>query len=194
MEKYKLKKDTFFYKAGTSCRLTPKGNLVLDDNIGTCILYRKELKDHPELLNEWFEKIEEKKYGGRVREEGDACWYVDEEGDIIEDCWMPTELQLIIYKAGNMFWTKEEAEKELARRKAYVILKEDTKGFKPDWGKGSEKKWYVLYRHNAGNFILDWRVANNDGEKLYFATKEDAEASIKAHEKEWKAWLGVEDE
>lgn len=59
MEKYRLKKDTFFYKAGTVCRLTPKGNLVINDDIGTCILHKKELKDRPELLDEWFEKIEE---------------------------------------------------------------------------------------------------------------------------------------
>lgn len=193
MEKYKLKKDTFFYKASTICRLTPKGNLVLDDNIGTCILYRKELKDHPELLDEWFEKIEEKKYGGRVREEGDACWYIDEEGDTIEDCWMPTELQLIIYKAGNIFWTKEEAERELARRKAYVILKEDTKGFKPDWKDSSKRKYIVCYDYELKRLAMATFLCSKVSE-LVFATEEDAQASIKAHKKEWKTWLGVEDE
>jgi len=29
--------------------------------------------------------------------------------------------------------------------------------------------------------------------KIYFATPEDAKASIKAHEKEWKTYLGVEE-
>ena len=133
---------------------------------------------------------EEKKYGGRVREEGDTCWYIDVEGDIVEDCWMPTELQLSIYEAGNMFWTKEEAEKELARRKAYVILKEDTKGFKPVWGKGI--KYFVTWNGAENRFFAEeaYSLCNSP---LCFDTKVDAEVSIKAHEKEWKVWLGVEE-
>lgn len=66
MERYKLKKDTFFFGAGTICLLTPKGNLILEDSEGTVVLRKHQLESHPELLDEWFEKIEEKKYGGRV--------------------------------------------------------------------------------------------------------------------------------
>ena len=92
---------------------------------------------------------------------------------------------------GNYFETREEAEKELARRKAYVILKEDTKGFKPDWKNENEKKYYVVYDYGSDKFVSEWREVYNGGEKLYFATQEDAEASVKAHEKDWKTWLGV---
>lgn len=191
MEKYKLKKDTFFYKAGTICKLTPKGNIVLDNCEGTCILHDYQLREHPELLDEWFEKIE-KKYGGRVREEGDSCWYIDKKGDIIEDCWMPTELQLIIYKAGNMFWTREEAEKELKRRKAYVILKEDTNGFEPsaDLHGICYNVYYSLCNH--GLFIENHDAWLTRG-TLCFATYKDGKASIEAHYQEWLDYLGIED-
>lgn len=194
MEKYKLKKDTFFYKAGTICKLTPKGNMVLDNCEGTCILHDYQFDSHPGLLDEWFEKIEEQKYGGRVREEGDACWYIDEEGDIIEDCWMPTELQLIIYKAGNMFWTEEEAEKELKRRKAYVILKEDTNGFEPDWNNIDHLKYFIEYNYYDSKLGVHntWGCKAN-GWGLYFATMADAQASIGAHRQQWLDYLGVEE-
>lgn len=79
MEKYKLKKDTFFNKAGTICKLTPKGNMVLDDCEGACILHDYQLKEHPELLDEWFEKIEEKKYGGRAPKRGGEHITIKEE-------------------------------------------------------------------------------------------------------------------
>lgn len=146
-------------------------------------------------LNEGYEDApEEKNYGGRVPEIGDYYWFIEGYGNIANAYWDGTDVDKARFECGNAFWTFEEAEKELKRRKAYVILKEDTKGFKPDWGKGGEGKWYVLYRHSAGDFILDWCVAHNDGEKLYFATKEDAEASIKAHEKEWLDYLGIEEQ
>lgn len=91
---------------------------------------------------------------------------------------------------GNAFITKEEAEKELARRKAKVILERDTKGFKPDWEKynyGVEVYW----DHCGKKLVYNW-VELNDG-TIRFKTDEDAQASIKAHEKEWKIYLGVEE-
>lgn len=195
MEKYKLKKDTFFHEAGMVCRLTPKGNLVLDDNIGTCILNRKKLKEHPELLDEWFEKIEEeKKYGGRVPKEGNEYWFIDDHGRIHRDSWRKlTNVGELRFNSGFAFWTEEEAEKELARRKAYAVLKEDTKGFEPDWNDGGEPKYFVGYSWGKGLVVdYNWRYQWLEG--LYFATEEDARISIKNHKQEWLDYLGVEEQ
>lgn len=193
MEKYKLKKDTFFFEAGTICLLTPKGNLILEDSEGTVVLRKHQLESHPELLDEWFEKIEEKKYGGRVPKRGDRYWYVSSSAQIIGTTWYGSDCDEGAFECGSAFWTEEEAERELARRKAYVILKEDTKGFKPDWENRDEKKYYVVYSYDLGIFSTGWNRQLDSGEKLYFATREDSDASIKAHEKEWKVWLGVEE-
>lgn len=192
MEKYKLRKDTFFNKAGTICKLTPKGNMVLDDCEGACILHDYQLKEHPELLDEWFEKIEEKKYGGRAPKNGDTFYYISAAGEVIEGEWLDGGVCEARFEHNNGFWTKEEAEKELARRKAYVILKEDTKGFKPDWENPYADEYYVYYAHNRKHFGVDSSFCYQSG-LIYFATRADAEASIKAHEKEWRAWLGVEE-
>ena len=42
---------------------------------------------------------------------------------------------------GNIFETKEEAEKYLAYLKAKTIIKKDAKGFKPNWQDTDEDKW-----------------------------------------------------
>lgn len=145
-------------------------------------------------LNEKFEDAsEEKKYGGRVPKSGDAFWFIMCDGSINEGSWDGVEYDKERFESGVAFWTKDEAEKELARRKAYVILKEDTKGFVPNWNNSSEKKYLVGYDWDYNEIIADycWKTQRAGG--LYFATKEDAKASIKAHEKEWKMWLGVEE-
>lgn len=195
MEKYELLKDLPNAKAGEIFEYAAGKTQQLFSETSPATFSGQEIKEY-DILNPdkgWFEKIEEQKYGGRVREEGDACWYIDEEGDIIEDCWMPTELQLIIYKAGNMFWTREEAEKEVARRKAYVVLKEDTKGFEPDW-ESLDTKWFVRYCRSLGGVLRpDW-IQRDSAELIYFSSPEDAESSIKAHRQQWLDYLGIEEE
>lgn len=194
MIKYKLKKDTFFYKAGTICELTPKGNMVLGDNGGTCILHNYQLREHPELLDEWFEKIEEKEYGGRVPRAGAVYWTILAHGEILEDTWYDLKRDGKRFESGSAFWTREEAEKESKRRKAYVILKEDTKGFVPDWKDSTQIKYYVVCPYDGFRILRVTFAFSNKHGILYFKTKEDAEASIKNHHQQWLDYLGVEEE
>lgn len=199
MEKYKLKKDTFFNKAGTICKLTPKGNIVLDNCEGTCILHDYQLREHPKLLDEWFEKIEEKKYGGRVPKNGDEYWYIAGDGTILSSIWSGygkvCSADASRFESGSAFWTREEAEKELKRRKAYVILKDDTKGFEPNWTDGEQAKYFVAYSYyeNTLNVDIAWRY-KAIGQKLYFATEEDVRISINDHKQQWLDYLDAEDE
>ena len=168
-----------------------------DDDIDSLIFFNSIAE-----LNEKYEDVpEEKKYGGRVPKAGDKFWLVLLDGSLTEVEWGGDNVDeaffehggAVWFESGNAFWTKEEAAKEAARRKAYVILKEDTKGFKPNWKNNDEEKYYVLYSHDLGRFSIGWNRQLDSGGKLYFATEEDAEATIKAHEKEWKTWLGVEE-
>lgn len=93
---------------------------------------------------------------------------------------------------GNAFLTKEEAEKELVRRKAKVILERDTRGFEPDWYNILQHKYDVYYDYvNCKLSVCTYSICSSH-QSLWFATKEDAEASIKTHSNEWKTYLGVE--
>lgn len=161
---------------------------------------RRELLDEldvPEDLAGYEIIVEEKKYGGRAPKRNDRYWYIDAEGYIQSAVWGNIDIHLTgadekRFECGSAFWTEEEAEKELARRKAYVILKEDTKGFVPDWNDNDERKYFVGYRWGKG-LVVDHNLRHQWLEGPYFATGEDARASIKVHEKEWKTWLGVEE-
>ena len=138
---------------------------------------------------------EEKKYGGRVPKRGDKYWYVSSSAQIVGTTWYSSDCDKGTFECGSAFWTEEEAEKEAKRRKAYMILKEDTKEFAPEWTNGNQPKYLVVYDYYNDMLDVDrvWCWKTN-GWGLYFATKEDAEASIKAHPSEWKTWLGAEDE
>lgn len=146
----------------------------------------------------WFKKMEEKKYGGRVPKKGDIFYCISAAGAVIEGEWLDGGVCESKFECNNGFWTEEEAKKELARRKAYVILKEDTKGFKSDWERNSlgEYKGHsygVYYCRPSRKLLVNQCGTHEVQDGIRFATKEDAEASIEAHKKEWLDYLGGEE-
>lgn len=197
MKRYKLKKDLPTFRAGDEFWLGKYDNLYSDqhDENGHYILaYRHEtLKKFPNILTDWFEEIPERPKTMWDLKDGDKWWYIQPEFN-----------ESIIYSThfltgndayrnlGLAFLTKEEAEKELARRKARAILERDTKGFKPDW-KECNFGYSVSYEVMNKNPHFEVLWAEWVDETIRFATEEDAQASIKAHEKEWKIYLGVEE-
>ena len=92
---------------------------------------------------------------------------------------------------GWAFETKEEAEKHIEWLKARAVLIEDTKGFKPDWNDWNERKWCVEYNYIINCLCVIYTTRYDFG-AIHFKSREDAENSIKIHEKEWKTYLGVE--
>lgn len=123
----------------------------------------------------------------------DTCYHIMTDGLVHKEGWTNQEQEQAIRDLGNVFLTREEAEKELARRKAKQILLRDTKGFKPKFGANCSIEdfgYEVQYEIDVdGLYAISYK--HNDG-TIRFATEEDAKASIKAHEKEWKTYLGVE--
>ena len=92
---------------------------------------------------------------------------------------------------GLLFETEEEAEKYLKYLKAKEVIKQDAKGFKPDWGKSSEIKycgeWNFKYNKptiRSATFIKSTT--------LFFGSIEDIKESFKKHPKEWKTYLTYE--
>ena len=97
------------------------------------------------------------------------------------------------FELGLGFKTKEEAIKKAEWLKALTTLQEDTKGFKPDWENGWQEKWYVAYDFEDEVLYTAFTEYLKDG-PIHFATEKDAQVSINKHEKEWRIFLGVEDE
>lgn len=123
--------------------------------------------------------------------DGDECWMLDWYLEPLKIEWRGTPYDIRLRKLGKIYLTKEELEKQTAWEEAKQTLLRDAKGFEPNWRDTEQYKYYVSYYVCADR--LEACITNcYRNSYLYFATREDAEASIKAHPEEWKTYLGVE--
>lgn len=180
---YRLKKDLPTFKAGEEFSLDVEGNLVLSDGETYKIIYHyKELEKFPNILKDWFEKI-------------DIGFYLADSGEIIKYDGEEDPYYLNYRKSiGNDFKTVEEAKKHKKYLIALQTIKDDAKGFVPDWEDWGQDKYYGFYNHSHG--VLGWNdacCAQTQG-AVCFETKESIEKSFKKHRKEWLIVLGMEDE
>ena len=189
MKRYKLLKDLAGLKAGSILYLNELGNLVASDK--TTIVFLANFIHHYNLLDsEWLEELSERKRW-RAKED-ERYWYVGSDG-VVDDNYedkMGTDDRR--YEFGNYFKTEEEAQKAAEWLRAFAILRDDTKGFKPDWKDDDQKKWSVEYGHDGVQLIAECYRFTQNG-VIYFATAEDAEKSIETHERQWLTYLRVEE-
>ena len=195
MKRYKLLKDLPFAKAGTIFRRTSfkskdglsdydylETNILLDGNQDETVFSIKR-NYFINNFDEWFEEIKEP----------EQIYYVDNLGGYVSKI---DKNQLAIFPAlianlksiGNYFETEEEAEKYLEYLKAKAIIKQDAKGFKPDWKNDDEKKYYGFwdFEENKADWML---VCVSRGAEIYFESIEIIEESFKKHPEEWKTYL-----
>lgn len=171
---YRLLKDIPFAKAGEIFE-----SRILDD--GKEYMFWGEIKcQNIKNFDEWFEEIEEPK----------EYFYItsDRFVDVVEPYEKDEYLEQRRQAFGNYFKSREEAGDCLAYLKARAIIKQDTKGFKPDWDNGNSEKYYACW--DFYNNKIDWRRVYVVKEaNIYFNSKEDIEESFKKHPKEWKTYL-----
>lgn len=183
-KKYRLLKDLPFAKAGaifkewTGERSGKEEKALINTNNLTTTLWVGDI----EIFDEWFEETEElKKY-----------YYIGSMGHVESAEYKGWELSLKLRKSiGNYFETEEEAEKYLEYLKAKAIIKEDTKGFKPNWQDTDEDKWCGVWDiiHKEVSTHITWY---GQEDSIYFKSKEDVEESFENHPEEWKAYLTYE--
>lgn len=201
---YKLLKDLPTIKAGATFKLDDKRGLVLlkgDRDTygpfipGVFVLYDKPVLDIcPNILKDWFEEISEQSKTVDELKEGDKCYQIQ------ISVFGPVAVRRHWHKRleydralGLLYATRSECENKIRRMEAEAILKRSTKGYEPDWDDSYERKYYVGYDYVNGKLdILQTSSFRVLGE-IYFFSNEDAEASIKTHEKEWKTYFGVEE-
>ena len=191
MKRYKLKKDTPAFKAGTECYIEEAGNMVPCRGISYTIVHKDQLEKNPNILDDWFEEIKE---STRWKPETLQNYYcVTSDGSVAKDDWRNWDLDNGRFEIGNCFETKEEAEKAVEYLKALAILRGDaTKEF----AKG-ERHWFVFYNVTADylDFGYDYSDIRNGVFGLpLFATEEDAQRSIEQHKNEWLTIFGVKEE
>lgn len=180
MKYYTLKKDLPTFKAGDEFYLNNEGDLVsLKERV---VAYSvKTLDKFPNILTNWFESA-------------NTGFYLDEDGCIIGYDYNEDSYNLNYRKnIGNDFKTKEEAEKYRGYLIALQTIKNDTKGFKPDWRDRGQIKYYVYYDHDNDSLEASIGFRDQNQGVTYFGKVEDLKDSFEKHRKEWLIVLGVEE-
>ena len=181
MKKYRLLKDLSFAKAGEIFE-----SRILDD--GKEYMFWGEIKtQNIKNFDDWFEEIKEPKIFFTID------IYKSKFKEINTDYysgWSALEVKNI-KDLGLLFKTVEKTKKYLKYLKAKEIIKQDTKGFKPDWNNKDEDKYF-------GEWDFDDEVphigllTNFKQPEIYFKTFEGIKESFKKHPEEWKTYLTYE--
>lgn len=194
MKLYRLKKDLPTFKAGDEFYLSENGELVFNGgNIGEVAYRYRDLEKFPNILKDWFEEAEENgRWRGGKRE---IYWWFDTgDGRSYNYTENRDKLDNNNYEYGNYFKTEAEAEKYGEYLKALQVIKDDAKGFKPDWGDENQAKYYGHYKHGNGSLTWSSNIYSQNQGAIYFETLEDLKESLEKHRKEWLIVLGVENE
>lgn len=193
MKKYKLLKDLPFAKAGDILSLERSQEygyfkLCKDrSNPRSIELYEGIVEGFIDDFDEWFEEIEEPKIFFTID------IYKSKFKEINTDYysgWSALEVKNI-EDLGLLFKTVEKTKKYLKYLKAKEIIKQDTKGFKPDWENPSQKRFFGYY-NLIDKKLCYFNAGENMESKIYFGSKEDIKESFKKHPKEWKTYLFYE--
>lgn len=190
MKRYKLKRDTPAFKAGTECYIEEAGHMVPCRGISYTIVHKDQLEKNPNILADWFEEVKEPTRWKPVP--GDTYWSLDGVGYVNYYESSGGTYTASRVSIGNCFKTKEEAERVVEYLKALAVVRGDVTS---KFTKG-KSNYYVVY--NASYNCLDVSdnvhlVKNGIFGLPYFATEEDAQRSIELHNKEWLTIFGIED-
>ena len=191
MKRYKLKKDTPAFKAGTECYIEEAGNMVPCRGISYTIVHKYQLEKNPNILTDWFEEIKEQT---RWKPKMDQEYYcLGSNSSVIPDDWCDLDIDRNRFETGNCFQTEEEAEKVVEYLKALAVARGDATS---KFIKGQDN-FYVSY--NAAYNCLDvsdnaYLIKNGIFGLPYFATREDAQRSIELHKDEWLTIFGIKEE
>lgn len=182
MKRYRLLKDLPFAKAGAIFKEwtgerdgTPEKTLVNENNI-TTNLWVKDMEN----FDEWFEKAEElKKY-----------YYIGSMGHVESAEYKGWELSVRLRKMmGNYFETYEETERHIDYLLAKEVIKQDTKGFKPDWNNEDENRYRGCWDFKKDTTIWMYESGAFREPLIFFKSVKDIKESFEKHPNEWRTYL-----
>ena len=144
MKKYKLLKELPTFKAGEIFKLKggnlyyyPAENGTRDAHWSDKIMAynHKTLEKFPNILDEWFEEVEEPK----------EHWMIGVFGDVdIVSSLFPDDMIDKLREIGNYFETKEEAELEVRKLKSWKRLKDNGFSFER-WKKSCNTDGKIIF-------------------------------------------------
>lgn len=196
--KYKLLKDTPTIKAGTIFEE------IVSMSDGTRELAvavpGEDIPEDPQFaiqdidnFDEWFEEMEELTDSAHWKPKiAEKYFYINEYGDVEREVWNDDDVDNRLMAMGLVYRTEEECKEARDRRLAEVRLRR-TSNFKPDLEK-CKGGWVVCYDYLNKKIDCFDSIWNDSGEPVRYATKEDAQKSIKENEADWLKYLGIKEE
>lgn len=192
MMKYRLRKNLPCAKAGEIFREDFDENNIV-------YLYQESygLKQHKICLedidnfDEWFEEVEEPKQYFSInllKATVEEIMNTHHSEGAIEN----------MKSIGMLFESRGQAEDYLKYLRATAIIKQDAKGFKPDWTNNSEIKYFGYLHFEKIEFGIAvkenkfGRERMNKTTTIYFQSEEDIKDSLEKHPGEWRVCLTYE--
>ena len=193
--KYKLLKDTPTIKAGAIFQEIVRevdGSKILkeyDSNNKNTMLV-SEIKN----FDEWFEEIKEPTDNIHWKPKpGEKHWYMDSDGNIYDNTFDGECLfRRRRFEFGNTYPTEEACRKAKERKLAEVRLQR-TSNFEPDF-EDCRGGWVVYYNYKDKELYAYDTDYDDSGEIVRYATKEEAEKSIRENREDWLKYFGVKEE
>lgn len=194
--KYKLLKDTPTIKAGTIFEE------IVSMSDGTRELAvavpGEDIPEDPQFaiqdidnFDEWFEEIQEPVDSIHWKPKiGDRC-FILENANIRPTAYTGMLRDYNAWRTGRVFRTKGECEKALDRELAEVRLRK-TSNFEPDF-EDCRGGWVVYYNYKDKELYAYDTDYDDSGEIVRYATKEEAEKSIRENREDWLIYFGVKE-
>lgn len=193
MKRYKLLKDLPTFSKGDTFQLDEDSGCLVREKDGVVAYAPYTLEKFNILESDWFEEIPEeyKRWRAELHE---AYYIIHDDGVVFVRVEDNRDVDNDRCSIGNYFKTREEAQKASDWLKAFTTLRDDTKGFKPNWEDCDQEKWSVVYDHE-NDTMSPVTYYTSQKSVLFFANKDDAVESIEAHEHQWLTFFncGVEE-
>ena len=109
-------------------------------------------------------------------EDGDEHAWVDGLGKVKDNyLWRDESSDSMARDVGNIFLTKEEAEKDIERRKVETLM---LKHGGRRWFKFDIENWAIRYNYITGSFECGYTKCTQHQGCIYFDTKEQADKAV----------------
>ena len=178
MTKYRLKKDTPAFRSGYTFETDPEDEGVLLDKEGIGAFYENEIDN----FDEWFEEVSDE-----WPQKDDAFWSISFYGTSFTDIWGYNDYDKESMAIGNVFKTKEAAERYRDYLKAIVTVRQDEGVLTPDDVRKTLARDGTVYTIGISRTMLSVnRFYNTSAGAIYFDTGYNAKTSLNEHQDEWK--------
>ena len=202
MKRYKLLKDLPTFKAGQLAYISEQGSLIAgnpdkpeitDAGVQLMMYHKTTLDKFPEILTEWFEEIKEPTDSIHWKpKDGEEYWYIGDDSSIRSIRFSSYDGDDVNRLAiGNVYLTKAEAICVRERKLAEVRLRR-TSNFEPDF-EDCRGGWVVYYNYKDKELYAYDTDYDDSGEIVRYATKEEAEKSIRENREDWMKHFGVKE-